>query len=558
MYLQDVEDVYRLRWSKDTLYRDVRHEEEFQLSRYSFELADVDLHRRTFESALAEGWRLVGAEGGRAYLPAYDWALKSSHAFNVLDARGAISVTERAGMILKIRKLACAVAKAYVDAAAPGAGRGRNGGLAWLSSSSRSASRRCRLRGCPASPSRCRCVSSRRRAASSSTCRGRRSSTPRAASCCGPRSRRASPTARSRCGVPPSRWRRTRRGSGRARRRASPGRTRSRSRTCDEGAKDPGEAGRALPAPRPAGRGTRDARGAAGPPGRRPARARVPEAHELGRLARRRAWRLSVRPADPLARLPARRGGRAVRHPRPGGRGEGPGRRGERPGDPRAPLPAEGRGRAPGRGAVVRGAPERPARAVRAGGPRRPHGAHRRRPRGRRRGLRRPRPARGVARPRRVPDGAGRRRAGGVPLAAAGGPRDGPRPSPEVHLPARRRRSHRQVRRDHQRRRCGRGGDRAGDGARGRGAPAGRVVLPGRGPEALARIPRPRPGRGDVPPGPRDLPRQVDADGEAGRGHGAAGRAGRRRARGGDAGGDSSRKPTSSRSWCASSPSCRA
>jgi glycyl-tRNA synthetase alpha chain len=131
MYLQDVEDVYRLRWSQDTLYRDVRHEEEYQLSRYSFELADVELHRRTFDQALAEGWRLLETAGGRAYLPAYDWTLKSSHAFNVLDARGAISVTERAGMILRIRKLACAVAKAYVEAvtapaadAAPEGGRG--------------------------------------------------------------------------------------------------------------------------------------------------------------------------------------------------------------------------------------------------------------------------------------------------------------------------------------------------------------------------------------------------------------------------------------------------
>jgi glycyl-tRNA synthetase alpha chain len=119
MYLQDVEDVYRLRWSADTLYRDVRHEEEYQLSRYSFELADVPLHRRGFDSALAEGWRLLETDGGRTYLPAYDWCLKSSHAFNVLDARGAISVTERAGMILRIRKLACAVAKSYVDAVAP-------------------------------------------------------------------------------------------------------------------------------------------------------------------------------------------------------------------------------------------------------------------------------------------------------------------------------------------------------------------------------------------------------------------------------------------------------
>jgi glycyl-tRNA synthetase alpha chain len=120
MYLQDVENVYDLRWSADTLYREVRHEEEYQLSRYSFELADVELHRRIFESALAEGARLLAVEGGRAYLPAYDWTLKSSHAFNVLDARGAISVSERAGMILRIRRLACAVAKAHLEAAAPG------------------------------------------------------------------------------------------------------------------------------------------------------------------------------------------------------------------------------------------------------------------------------------------------------------------------------------------------------------------------------------------------------------------------------------------------------
>jgi glycyl-tRNA synthetase alpha chain len=119
MYLQDVDDVYALRWNATTRYREVRHEEEFQLSRYSFELADVLLHRRQFDSALAEGWRLLKLEGGRAYLPAYDWCLKASHAFNVLDARAAISVSQRAGMILEIRKLACAVAKAYVDARWP-------------------------------------------------------------------------------------------------------------------------------------------------------------------------------------------------------------------------------------------------------------------------------------------------------------------------------------------------------------------------------------------------------------------------------------------------------
>jgi glycyl-tRNA synthetase alpha chain len=114
MYLQDVDDVYELRWSEDVRYGDVRHEEEYELSRYSFELADVDLHRRLFKDDLAEGWRVLEHEGGRTVLPAYDWCLKSSHAFNVLDARGALSVSQRAGMILEIRKLACAVAARYV------------------------------------------------------------------------------------------------------------------------------------------------------------------------------------------------------------------------------------------------------------------------------------------------------------------------------------------------------------------------------------------------------------------------------------------------------------
>jgi glycyl-tRNA synthetase alpha chain len=119
MYLQDVDDVYKLRWAPDRLYGEVRHEEEYQLSRYSFELADTDLHRRIFDSALAEGWRLLGLEGGRTVLAAYDWCLKASHAFNVLDARGAISVSQRQGLILSIRKLACAVAAAYVAETEP-------------------------------------------------------------------------------------------------------------------------------------------------------------------------------------------------------------------------------------------------------------------------------------------------------------------------------------------------------------------------------------------------------------------------------------------------------
>jgi glycyl-tRNA synthetase alpha chain len=119
MYLQDVDDMYKMRWAPDRLYGEVRLEEEYELSRYSFELADVELHRRLFDSALAEARRLLDLEGGRTVLPAYDWCLKASHAFNVLDARGAISVSQRAGMILSIRKLACAVAERYVAETEP-------------------------------------------------------------------------------------------------------------------------------------------------------------------------------------------------------------------------------------------------------------------------------------------------------------------------------------------------------------------------------------------------------------------------------------------------------
>jgi glycyl-tRNA synthetase alpha chain len=122
MYLQDVDNVYDLEWAPGVRYRDVRHEEEYQLSRYSFEQADAALHRELFEKYLAEGWRLLEDPQKRSFLAAYDWCLKSSHAFNVLDARGAISVSERAGLILKIRKLACAIAAAYVEHM--GAGKG--------------------------------------------------------------------------------------------------------------------------------------------------------------------------------------------------------------------------------------------------------------------------------------------------------------------------------------------------------------------------------------------------------------------------------------------------
>jgi glycyl-tRNA synthetase alpha chain len=115
MYLQDVDDVYQLKWSPSVTYGEVRQEEERELSRYSFELASVDLYKNSFDASLAEGFRTLEA-GGRTPLPSYDFCLKASHAFNVLDARGAISVSQRAQMIREIRKLACAVARSWVSA----------------------------------------------------------------------------------------------------------------------------------------------------------------------------------------------------------------------------------------------------------------------------------------------------------------------------------------------------------------------------------------------------------------------------------------------------------
>ena len=118
MYLQDVDNVYDVLWSPGVKYGEARREEEYQLSRYSFELANPELYRDLFERYMKEGWDVLNA-GERTALAAYDFALKSSHTFNILDARGAISVSQRAGMILGIRKLACAVAAKYVEETNP-------------------------------------------------------------------------------------------------------------------------------------------------------------------------------------------------------------------------------------------------------------------------------------------------------------------------------------------------------------------------------------------------------------------------------------------------------
>jgi glycyl-tRNA synthetase alpha chain len=113
MYLQGKESVYDLVWAPGVTYGDVYHQNEVEQSRYNFELANTELYFNLFSSFENEAKRLMEAQ---AVLPAYEMVLKCSHAFNLLDARGAISVTERAAYIGRVRALARAVAQAYYEA----------------------------------------------------------------------------------------------------------------------------------------------------------------------------------------------------------------------------------------------------------------------------------------------------------------------------------------------------------------------------------------------------------------------------------------------------------
>ena len=104
--------MYDLAWNDRIRYGDVHHQGEVEFSHYNFEQADVDMLFRFFDMAESESKRMI--EQGLV-LPAYDYCLKCSHWFNLLDARGAISVTERTRFIARVRNLARAVALAYVD-----------------------------------------------------------------------------------------------------------------------------------------------------------------------------------------------------------------------------------------------------------------------------------------------------------------------------------------------------------------------------------------------------------------------------------------------------------
>src|ERR1700704_4967903 len=110
MYLQGKESVFDLVWTPGVTYGDVYHQNEVEQSRYNFELSNTEMLFRHFGEYESEAQRLVAAQ---CVLPAYEMVLKCSHTFNLLDARGAISVTERAAYIGRVRALARAVAQAY-------------------------------------------------------------------------------------------------------------------------------------------------------------------------------------------------------------------------------------------------------------------------------------------------------------------------------------------------------------------------------------------------------------------------------------------------------------
>jgi glycyl-tRNA synthetase alpha chain len=151
-FLQDVDSIYEIAWARDpkngnaVTYRDVRYQDELQLSVYNFEKADTEKawkHLELYEAecqALINGFNALltsknasTAEKERyPLLAAYELCLKCSHLFNILDARGAISVTERVGVIARVRQLAVGLAKAYLaqQNGALEAGKAQKGGAA--------------------------------------------------------------------------------------------------------------------------------------------------------------------------------------------------------------------------------------------------------------------------------------------------------------------------------------------------------------------------------------------------------------------------------------------
>jgi len=115
-FLQGKESVYDIEWATGFTYGDVRLAEERQFSIYNFEMADVASLWQLFDIYEKECQRLLSSDSRTScVLPAYDLVLKCSHVFNLLDSRGAISVTERVGVIGRVRKLAVGVAQTWME-----------------------------------------------------------------------------------------------------------------------------------------------------------------------------------------------------------------------------------------------------------------------------------------------------------------------------------------------------------------------------------------------------------------------------------------------------------
>ncbi|MCK4519368.1 MAG: glycine--tRNA ligase subunit alpha, partial [Candidatus Omnitrophica bacterium] len=112
MVLQNKYDLFELEWSDGVTYGDLQREREKECSEYNFEKADIGSHLKLFEMYEGEAGRLIAAG---LVIPAYECVLKISHIFNVLDARGAISSTERATYIARVRKLASGCARIYYE-----------------------------------------------------------------------------------------------------------------------------------------------------------------------------------------------------------------------------------------------------------------------------------------------------------------------------------------------------------------------------------------------------------------------------------------------------------
>jgi glycyl-tRNA synthetase alpha chain len=111
MFVQKVTNAFDLEWVDGLSYREMHHQDEVQFSRYNFDVADVQMLLKSFEMQEAECRRLLEED---LVLPALDYVLKCSHTFNLLDARGAISVAERTSYIGRVRNMARGVAEGYV------------------------------------------------------------------------------------------------------------------------------------------------------------------------------------------------------------------------------------------------------------------------------------------------------------------------------------------------------------------------------------------------------------------------------------------------------------